>query len=213
MKRSLTFALLVFIAGAAGANDPLTGGDAEAGAKLAVPCTACHGPAGNSSNPEWPKLAGQSGRYIVEQLQNFKSGRRQNALMGPQAARLSEQQMRDLAAYFQAQRPSHGVAAESAVATADPLHRRGDAERGLPACSACHGPTGAGNAAAGYPRLGGQHATYLANALRRYRAIANGEIPVPEDQRTDKQKIMLTIAEKLSDAEIEALASYFQGLQ
>lgn len=213
MKRSLMSAMLMLLASTAGAKDPITGGDAEAGAKLAAPCIACHGPGGNSTNPEWPKLAGQSGPYIVEQLQAFKSGVRDNPLMNPQAAGLSEQDMRDLAAYYATRSMTPGVAAESAVAIADPLHRAGDAERGLPACSACHGPTGAGNAAAGYPRLSGQHDTYLANTLRLFRSIARGDVPLPEDQRSDSLKIMLTVADELTDEEIDALGSYFQGLQ
>lgn len=213
MKRSLMSAMLMLLASAAGANDPITGGNADAGAKLAAPCTACHGPGGNSSNPEWPKLAGQSGPYLVEQLKLFKNGVRNNPLMNPQAAGLSEQDMRDLAAYYASQDMTPGVAAESAVEVADPLHRAGDPERGLPACSACHGPAGNGNAAAGYPRLGGQHDTYLANTLRLFRSIDRGDVPMPENERSDSLKIMLSVAGKLTDAEIDALASYFQGLQ
>ena len=213
MKRVLTSLALAAASTTALANDPIIGGDAEAGAQKAVVCAACHGPGGNSVNPEWPKLAGQSGKYLVAQLKNYKQGVRKNALMQAQAAGLSEQDMKDLAAYFASQKVTPGVAAEESVAIAEPLHRGGDAERGVTACAACHGPTGAGNPAAGYPSLSGQHATYTANVLRHYRSIGTGEIEVPEEHLKAPLGIMTSIAAKLTDQEIEALASYFQGLQ
>lgn len=189
------------------AHDPFTQGSAEAGAAKAAVCTACHGPAGKSSNPEWPKLAGQSSKYIYAQLKDFKSGVRKNALMGPQAAALSEQDMRDLGAYFAAQTFSPGVASEAAVATAQKIYRSGDAARGLPACAACHLPDGAGVAASGYPRLSGQHSTYAAKVLRDFRDLSKTELP------DGNLKTMAAVAGKLTDAEIEALASYVNGLQ
>lgn len=213
MKRVLTSLALALAGTTAFANDLFVGGDAEAGAQKAAVCTACHGPGGNSVNPEWPSLAGQSSKYIVAQLKNFKTGVRRNALMQPQAANLSEQDMKDLAAYYASQKAKPGVAAEESVATADPLHRGGDAERGLAACSACHGPKGMGNPAAGYPRLSGQQATYTANVLRLFRSMGTGEIEVPAEELKGNLGIMTSIAAKLTDKEIEALASYFQGLQ
>lgn len=186
--------------------DPFTGGNAQAGAGKAAVCGACHGPGGNSTNPEWPKLAGQHAAYTYHELTELKSGVRKNPVMNAQAAPLSEQDMRDLAAYFAAQKPAPGVASPDAVAAAQPLYRAGDARRQLPACAACHGPQGQGNAAAKYPRLGGQHAKYAANALRNYRAQASAPNLDPE------AAIMASIATKLTDAEIEALASYVSGL-
>jgi cytochrome c553 len=197
---------LPFAAAAEGvAKDPFTQGNAEA-AKAAV-CAACHGPAGNSSNPVWPKLAAQGSRFTFEQLQAFKAGHRNDPLMGAQAAALSEQDMRDLAAYFAAQPGSPGVGSPSAVAVAQPLYRAGDAKRGLPACGSCHGPGGAGVPAAAYPHIGGQHAVYVANRLRAYRDAAATELP------DGNLKIMAAVAAQLTDAEIEALASYVNGLQ
>ena len=195
--------------GAAMGADPFTQGNAEAGAAKAAPCVACHGPGGNSSNPEWPKLAGQNAAYTFEQLQNFKTGVRKNPLMAPQAAALSEQDMRDLAAYFAAQPFSPGVASEEAVARAEPLYRGGDAARGIPACAACHVANGAGVAASGYPRIGGQHATYTANTLRLYRDFASSG----EEMPSGNFGIMAAVAGKLSDEDIDALASYINGLQ
>jgi len=192
---------------AAGKADPFTGGSAEAGASKAAVCGACHGPGGNSSNPEWPKLAGQHASYTYHELVELKNGARKSPVMSPMAAPLSDRDMRDLAAYFAAQKPSPGVASPDAVKTAQRLFRAGDAPRELPACAACHGPQGHGNAAAKYPRIGGQHAKYMATMLRQYRTQAALADVDPE------AAIMAAIAAKLTDAEIEALASYVNGLQ
>lgn len=191
---------------AAGEADPFTGGSAEAGAGKAGVCAACHGPGGNSTNPEWPKLAGQHSAYTYHELQELKSGARKSPVMGAQAAALSDADMRDLAAYFAAQKPSPGVASPDAVKAAQKLYRAGDAGRALPACSACHGPQGGGNAAARYPRIGGQHAKYASIMLRAYRGQAGSAGLDPE------AAIMAAIAARLTDAEIEALASYVNGL-
>ncbi len=189
-------------------KDPFTQGSAEAGAAKAAACVACHGPAGNSSNPEWPKLAGQGARYTYEQLKRFKSGDRKSPLMAPMAAPLSDEDMRDLAAYFAAQPFSPGVASEEAVAVAEPLYRGGDASRGIPACAACHLPNGAGVESAGYPHIGGQHGTYAATMLQVYReAGKQKEIPA------GNFGVMAAVAGKLTDDEIAALASYINGLQ
>lgn len=190
----------------AGKTDPFTGGNPEVGAAKAATCAACHGPAGNSSNPEWPKLAGQNAAYLYRSLKVLKTAERKSPVMNAQAAPLSDQDMRDLAAYFAAQKPQPGVASPDSVAIAQKIYRAGDPQRSLPACSACHGPQGNGNAAAGYPRLGGQHAKYSANVLRQYYRAQ----PPPKDQ--PNAAIMAEVAAKLTDAEIEALASYVNGL-
>jgi len=200
---------------AAGKADPFTGGSAEAGAGKAALCAACHGPGGNSSNPEWPKLAGQHSAYIYDQLKVLKSKARPSPVMNAQAANLSDQDMRDLAAYFAAQKPSPGVASPDAVKQVQKIYRAGDAARGLPACAACHGPQGHGNAAASYPRIGGQHSKYTAVALRLLRDFTVQKIPQPagvEAAAWQRFETMSAIAAKLSDAEIEALASYVNGL-
>ncbi len=206
MKRTLVLAALCLSASALAESvvDPFVGASADAGASKAAVCAACHGPGGNSSNPEWPKLAGQHSRFVVAQLQRLKSGARANPIMMGQAAALSDQDMKDVAAYFAAQAPTAGIASPDALKVADPLYRKGDASRGLAACSSCHGPTGGGNAGAGYPRIGGQHATYVAKILRDYRMSKGG----PANTAT-----MAAVASKLSDAEIDALSSYVNGLQ
>jgi cytochrome c553 len=200
------FAAAADEAAPAAAKDAFTQGDAAAGQAKAATCFACHGPGGNGAiNPAWPKLAGQHSAYIVEQLNEFKSGQRKVAVMMGQAATLSDDDMHNLAAYFAAQKPVPGVASKDAVAVAEKLYRAGDAERGLPACAACHGPTGAGNAAAQFPRLGGQNTAYAAAELNDYKTGERGA--------QGKGQIMATIAAKLSDAEIQALSSYISGLQ
>ncbi len=191
---------------AAASKDAFTQGDATAGASKAPVCFACHGPGGNGAiNPEWPKLAGQHSSYIAEQLGEFKSAKRKNPVMLGQAAALSDEDMHNLGAYFAAQKAVPGVASKDAVAIAEPLYRAGDAARGIPACAACHGPTGAGNAAAQFPRIGGQNSGYAANQLKSYKSGERGA--------AGKGQIMATIAAKLSDQEIQALSSYVSGLQ
>lgn len=186
--------------------DPFTGGNAEAGAGKAAVCGACHGPGGNSSNPDWPKLAGQHSSYVARQLAAFKAGTRKAPVMNAQAANLSDQDMKDLAAHFATQKMQPGVASPDSLKIAEKLYRAGDAARGLPACAACHGPAGAGVPGAGYPRLGGQHAKYVSTQLHRYHDKA--DLPFDETHTAT----MAAVAAKLTDAEIEALASYVNGL-
>ncbi len=196
---------LLFLSAPAGAES-LVDGDAEAGKAKSITCSACHGAEGVSANPLWPNLAGQGAPYIVAQLKNFKQGRRNNALMNAQAMTLSDQDMIDLAAYFASLPPAaKAVADPSLVDRAEALYRGGHNENGVPACIACHGPQGRGNAAAAYPALNGQHAAYAAKTLADY---ASGE------RRSDRQvQIMRTIAERLTQDDRQALASYLQGLK
>ncbi len=187
-------------------KDVFTQGDAAAGQTRAAACFACHGPGGNGAiNPDWPKLAGQHSSYIAEQLADFKSAKRKNPVMLGQAAGLSADDMKNLAAYFAAQKPVPGVASKDAVAVAQKLYRAGDASRAIPACAACHGPTGAGNAAGQFPRIGGQNSGYAAAQLKSYKAGERGA--------EGKGQMMAAIASKLTDQEIQALASYLSGLQ
>lgn len=188
-------------------SSPVLGeGSAEEGQTKATPCVACHGVNGNSANPEWPSLAGQSAPYIVKQLQAFKTGERQNPLMTPMAQPLSDDDMEDLAAYYTQQTPTGLEAEPSKVAEGRRLYRGGDSVGGIAACTACHGPNGRGMAAAGYPSLQGQHATYVAAQLKAYRSGA---------RKTDQQQnqMMRNVASRLTDAQIDAVAAYVQGLR
>ncbi|HWK74511.1 MAG TPA: c-type cytochrome [Povalibacter sp.] len=179
-------------------------GSAEAGQAKAATCVACHGVDGNSVNPEWPTIAGQHPDYIVKQLKAFKSGARQNVLMSPMAAPLSDADIDDLAAYFSSQ-IANGLEAEpSKVSLGQRLYRAGDAETGVAACGSCHGPTGHGNPAAEYPSIRGQHSTYLEAQLKAYRSGT---------RQTDQNQMMRGVAHALTDEQIAAVASYVQGLR
>lgn len=211
IKRALLVCALLApaLSFAEGKADPFTHGDAAAGSAKSAPCVACHGVGGNGIiNPEWPKLAGQHSAYTAAQLQHFKAGERKNPVMTGQVQGLSEQDMADIGAHFATLKPVPGVASKDAIAIAEKLYRAGDAARGLPACASCHGPTGAGNPAAHYPRVGGQNAAYSSNQLAAYKKGKDGERGGGKHAL-----IMSAVAAKLTDAEIAALASYVAGLQ
>lgn len=182
-----------------------TTGDADKGKEKAFVCGACHGADGNSADAQYPRLAGQGERYIVLQLEQYKSGERVDPIMAGMAATLSTQDMHDLAAWFSSQAPQYGVADEALVDAGQALYRGGDAARGIPACAACHGPAGAGNTGAAYPHLAGQHADYVQKTLEAWRDGAVwGDAPL--------HQIMPAIAERLTDADITAVSSYIEGL-
>lgn len=202
MKKALVIALASLTIGAS--TVAWSAGDATAGKTKAAVCAACHAADGNSTNPEWPKLAGQHESYIIKQLQNFKANERANALMSPQAAVLSDQDMQDLAAYFSSQEAKPGAGDMTKVELGEKIYRGGNIATGVAACAACHGPTGTGNPAAKFPSLQGQHATYTKAQLTMFR---NG------GRANDAGKMMRNIASKMSDAEIAAVAEYIAGLQ
>ncbi|AZC21804.1 MULTISPECIES: c-type cytochrome [Pseudomonas] len=179
-------------------------GDAAAGQAKAAVCGACHGPDGNSMAPNFPKLAGQGERYLDKQLHDIKSGKRQVLEMTGLLTNLSDQDLADIAAYFASQKGSVGAADPKVVARGEELFRGGKLDQGMPACTGCHSPNGAGNAAAGFPHLGGQHAQYVAKQLTDFR----------EGARTNDgdTMVMRSIASKLSNKDIEAVSSYIQGL-
>ncbi|AAY95501.1 cytochrome c4 [Pseudomonas protegens] len=179
-------------------------GDAAAGQAKAAVCGACHGPDGNSMAPNFPKLAGQGEKYLNKQLHDIKSGKRQVLEMTGLLTNLSDQDLADIAAYFASQKGSVGAADPKVVARGEELFRGGKLDQGMPACTGCHSPNGAGNAAAGFPHLGGQHAQYVAKQLTDFR----------EGNRTNDGDtlVMRSIAGKLSNKDIEAVSSYIQGL-
>ena len=196
-------------------------GDAAAGATKAAVCAACHGMDGNSADPLYPKIAGQHEAYLAKQLTLFKTGARANAIMLGFAATLSAQDMRDIGAHFDRQKISPGLADESVISdklspnnglrvvdVGQKLYRGGDAARGIPACSACHGPSGTGVPGPSFPAIGGQHNGYLATMLRTFKATAPGS-PMLDD---DRYASMAQIAARLTEEEIVALSSYLEGL-
>jgi len=179
-------------------------GDPAAGKAKAITCTACHGPDGNSSNPEWPKIAGQHARYFAKQLMNFKQGtHRNNAMMTGMVAALSDQDMHDLGAYYAAMGMSGGFADEALVKLGKKIYHGGNQATGVPACMSCHGPAGLGDPRGGFPRLAGQHAAYTAMQLENFRL---GE------RSNDPQRMMRDIALKMTPDEMAAVASYIGGL-
>jgi cytochrome c553 len=202
MNRFLVFAAVV--SGVIIGNAALAAGNAQNGAAKAAVCQACHGATGNSANPEWPSLAGLGADYIAEQLQNFKDGKRVNPVMQPMAAPLSTQDMQDLGAYFDTLVNTGLEADPSYWQAGEKLYRGGDKARGIPACMACHGPTGAGNEPAKFPALRGQQSIYVSKQLNAY--TAGTRPPGPG-------AIMPTIAKRLSPDDIRNLSSYVQGLR
>jgi cytochrome c553 len=199
-----SIALLSALCGLGLSSVVLADGSAEAGQSKSTTCVACHGVDGNSVNPEWPSLAGQHPEYIVKQLKAFKSGTRQNALMSPMAAGLSDQDMDDLAAYFSSQTANGLEAAADKVDAGQRLFRGGDPEHGIAACSSCHGPTGHGNPAALYPSIRGQHSTYVEAQLKAYRSGT---------RQTDQNQMMRGVTQSMTDEQIAAVAAYVQGLR
>jgi cytochrome c553 len=167
-------------------------------------CATCHGAEGNSTLAMNPNLAGQHPEYIHKQLSDFKTGKRSNPIMMGMVAALSEDDMRNVAAYYAAQKPARLTARDKDLAArGQRLFRGGDSARGVASCSGCHSPNGAGMPAQ-YPRLAGQHAEYTAAQLRAFRA---------EERNNDESMMMRSIASRLSDKEIAALSEYLAGLR
>src|SRR5688572_1895609 len=195
-------------------------GDVKAGATKAGTCAACHGLDGNPTDPQYPRLAGQSERYIAHQIALFKTGERNTgmaAVMKPFADALSAQDARDIGAYFATQKAGAGVADDTVIATGpntgkkffevgQQLFRSGDKDRGIPACMACHGPDGAGNPGPAYPHIAGQQSAYTQRRLEEYRTGTTTQ------RDAHLFNVMATVAKQLSDEEIGSLSSYLQGL-
>lgn len=202
-KLFVSLLLTIGVAGAAGAAQPIKGDAAAGQAKTAV-CGACHNPDGNSLAPNFPKLAGQGERYLEKQLHDIKSGKRTVLEMTGMLEGLNDQDMADIAAYFASQKGSVGAADPTLVERGRALFNGGDLDKGMPACTGCHSPDGAGLALAGFPHLSGQHAQYVSKQLTDFR----------EGNRTNDGDAMTmrSIAGKLSNKDIEALSSYIQGL-
>lgn len=172
-------------------------------------CVACHGADGNSAAAANPKLAGQISEYLYKQLHNFKGwdgkpAERNNPIMGGMVAALSDEDMKSLAAYFASQTlKPESAKDDKSLELGQKLYRAGDASKGLSACAGCHGPAGAGLPAQ-YPRLGGQWADYIEAQLKAFRA---------QERANDPNKMMRTVAIKMTDPEIKAVANYIAGLR
>lgn len=219
MKKFLAIAAVSLGLASLAQASPLPKGDAAAGQTKAAACGACHGADGNSMAPTFPRLAGQNAKYIYKQLHDFKAGRRLDASMQGMALPLTDQDMADLAAYYAEQKSGVGQAKPELVKLGEKVYRGGNAKTGLAACAGCHSPAGKGNALAGFPHLGGQQADYIKKQLNAFRAAGRADnVADPAQKRVnDAAKAgelgpMQMVAAKLSDAEIEAVASFISGL-
>lgn len=209
------FALVAMIAaGGVHAMEGAPVGDAQAGATKAIPCSGCHGMDGNSPAPEWPSLAGQSADYVYRQTVMFRDRERINVLMEPFVEGLSNQDIADISAHFATLVITPGVADDSAIEGLDDtyanlgqsIYRGGVPSAGVPACQACHGPSGRGIPGAGYPAVAGQHAVYNAARLNFFHSGQH------YGNENDPSTIMVTIAQRLEPVQIDALATYMEGL-
>ena len=204
-KGALLFMFILFLQGEISANTQ----------DLVETCIACHGADGNSSNPEWPSLAGQGQKYLLKQLQDIRSGARDVPLMTGQLDSYSAFQLQQMAEYYSKQSPTisgaeaisdinFGYDSVQMLALGEQIYRYGIGERNIPACTACHSPTGEGNSLAVYPKVGGQHKVYLANQLRQFRSYAR--------KNDGDDQIMRRAVVDLRDVELEAVANYMSGL-
>jgi len=174
---------------------------AKGEASFSAVCLACHGVDGNSGTPSNPKLSQQHPEYLVKQLQEFKSGKRNNAIMKGFASALSDEDMKNIAYWVSSKKSKQGFAKDKElVAVGERIYKGGISDRQVPACAGCHSPTGAGIPSQ-YPRLGGQHADYVATQLTSFR------------DGVRKNSLQMTqVAAKLNDREIKAVADYVAGL-
>ncbi|MBM13214.1 MAG: cytochrome c4 [Halieaceae bacterium] len=202
--------LLVFAVALVGAKVSFAAGDAQAGQQKAAMCLGCHGVDGNSLVPNFPKLAGLGEKYLLKQMQDIRDGRRPVALMAGQVDNMTDQDLSDIAAFYNSQARSGSQTDPEKLALGRKVYLAGIAERQVPACAACHSPTGNGNGPAGYPALGGQHAEYTAAQLKMFR---KGYEDAAGRTNGGEAKIMRTTAFRMSDMEIDAVASYIAGLQ
>ncbi len=187
-------------------SDPVLVGNAQAGKDKTQTCVACHGNDGNSTVPNWPKIAGQYENYLVKQLKDYRAGEkgpRFEASMYGMVANLSDQDIADLAAFYAGQTQTMGKAQNAYVALGQRIYRGGNVQTGVTACLACHGPEGKGNEPARFPKLAGQHAIYIENQLIAFR---DGK------RKNSPNEMMESISHRMSDEEIKAVSSYIEGL-
>ena len=206
MLMKLTAALLLAagLSASAMANEGKSAfkADAAKGQALAATCVACHTADGTRGSPANPILQGQHPEYIVKQLQEFKSGKRKNAVMSGMVAALSDDDMKQLGAFYGGKTAKPGFAkSKDTLALGEKIYRGGIMERQVPACAGCHSPSGAGMPAQ-YPRVGSQHGDYTEAQLIAFRAGTRGN-----------SAQMVAIAGKMNDREIKAVSDYIAGLR
>ena len=212
MKRS--FLTIICLVVTLSATEAMAAGDATAGQSKVAVCAGCHGSDGNSMVPAFPKLAGLGEKYLTEQLRYMKSGERVVVEMTGLLIGSSDQDLQDMAAYYNSQLRQVSGAQEitlvgitdsdQALDYGEKVYRGGNINTGVASCTGCHSPSGNGNGPAGYPALGGQHADYIAKQLLAYRR--------GERASGVNASIMQGVAANLSDKEIKAVANYISGL-
>ena len=202
MKKFVILALSIVFAFAS-IQPVFSQGDAAAGQAKSALCATCHGAEGNSEISINPKLAGQNVNYIIKQLRDYQSGNRVNATMSAMVAALTDQDILDIAAWYSSQQVTLEGADLEMLELGESIYRGGIKDLSVAACSACHSPTGSGNAPAGFPSLSGQHPEYT---LMQLKAFRSGE------RQNDSSSMMRSIVERLTDRELEALSSYVSGL-
>ncbi len=205
-KIAIAFAAMIGLANTAQAAQ----GDVKAGEAKAATCAACHGPDGNAPTDMYPKIAGQHAKYLEKQLKDFKlamstggASGRNDPIMGGMVMALSDQDIADLSAYYAAQSISPATTPEDVVDAGQKLYMGGDLERGIPGCTACHGPRGHGTELSGFPQISGQYPKYIQAQLEKFRS---GE------RANDMNEMMQDIAKKLTDEDIKLLSKYVGGL-
>ncbi|QSA96664.1 cytochrome c [Methylococcus sp. EFPC2] len=176
-------------------------GDANVGKQKSESCAGCHGEDGNAAAPIFPKLAGQHAAYLGRQLADFKSHKRVDPAMNAMAASLSEADIADIAAWYRIQKIKPEQTEKNELG--EKIFRTGLADKSIPACAGCHGPSGSGNREAGIPALSSQYAAYLGKTLNDYKSGERGN---------DANAIMRTIAQRLSEKEIDAVSEFAAGL-
>jgi len=212
MLRNLIPMLVLLCTGAAAVAAPsapeeAVRGDPEAGAAAALTCIACHGRDGVGIAPDYPNLGGQHESYLVKQTMAFRDGNRYAVLMAGQADHLSDEEIRNISAFYAQQPLAEGVAdaAEPDLALGERIYRAGLVDKGVAACIACHSPRGLGNGPAAYPVLSGQHARYTELQLMAYREGTR-------ETDADMGGVMRGVAQNMNDREIEAVAAYIRAL-
>lgn len=178
--------------------------DIEAGKAKSAVCAACHGADGNSANAAWPSLAGQHASYIYKQLRDYKEGRRVNASMTGMVALLNDEDMKNVAAYYESQEPrAIGFDAEL-IEAGETIYRGGIAETRVAACMGCHSPSGLGNGPAAWPSLVGQHPEYIVAQLQAFKQGARAN---------DSGRMMRNVAARMSEMEMKSVAAYIAGIK
>ena len=202
MKASLFGAIILALSGLMSIT--ANAADIDAGKMKSAVCAACHGADGNSSNAAWPSLAGQHASYIYKQLKDFKEGRRNNASMTGMVALLNDEDMKNVAAYYESQQPRAVAFDADMIAAGESIYRGGITETQVAACMGCHSPSGQGNGPAGWPSLKGQHPEYLFTQLQNFKQGLRAN---------DSGNMMRNVVIRMSDKEMKSVAAYIAGIE